>query len=221
MTTTAPATFSPTTGVPNRTVTGFRMLFEGVRTFFASHQWSESVEAGWKAREQILNQGPGGAGRIVLVHGKVPPGNVTGPYDAGTIEQPRIAQRRGSVAAGNYVDNPRPLRQWSRIVTLSVWGVDATQLDDDVAQSDAAEELLERAMQAIHSAVYIDPDNGSQTPAGLADVKWQGLVWNVVSQNFGFGRELLAYFTHAGPLYDQAIGLAYPKLAAVTPVDFD
>jgi hypothetical protein len=219
VTTQIPETFAPATGAPNRIVSGFRMMLEGVQTYFKANQWAEIVEGGWKAREQILNQGPGGAGRVVFVHGRVPAANA-GPYDAGAIEQPRIAGPRGSVAGGTYVDNPRPLRQWARIVTVSVWGVNAQALDDDVAQSEAAEELFERTLQAIHNAVFVDPDNGAQTPSGLADVKWEGLIWNVVSPNYGYGRELLGYLTHRGPIFDQAIGLAYPGVGPVKPVSF-
>ena len=212
MSSAAPATFTPSTGQRNRVVSGFRMLWEGTRTYFEANHWNETIDAGWKAREQVLNQGPGGASRVVFIHGRVPPTG-QGPYPAGTIEQPRIAQARSSLASGAYVDNPRPLRQWSRLCTLSVWGVDADQLDDDTAQSDATEELFERVVQAVHNAIYVDPDNEVETPAGLADVKWTDVIWNVVSPNYGYGRELLAYFVHKGPIYDQAIGLARPSPA--------
>jgi hypothetical protein len=152
-----------------------------------------TVAFGWRAREQILNQGPGGANRILVIPGDPQSG------DAGTLVRGKLA----SV-------NPRTLLEHDEIWTLSIWGVDNTAPVDEGKQASAAKALLELAVQAVHNAV--DPDTGD--PVGVANLRWGSVRWiNTTSTNLYFGRELQVRVTQKGPLFDQPYGVAYPDFA--------
>lgn len=200
-------------------VSGFVALVSAVQAYFDAVGVDAHVSGGWKEREQIINQGVGGANRVVFVPGRIDPA-LAAPraLDAGKITQPRIKQLSGGgdmvggSTVGRYVDNPRPLRGWDKIVSVSVWGVDTDHLDDEMAQIAATENLFESMIQGVHNGVYSD-DSGLESPTGLGDVIWDGSTWGVFAPNAQFGRELLGFFIHKGPFYDLPYGVATPKPA--------
>lgn len=186
------------------TVDGLVALVAGVKAFLAGQKVTAAVDFGWNAREKWINQGPGGGNRIVFVPGQVDPSE--GPpkvSDAGPMAQPRLK------APGN---NPRPLVQWARTVTMFVWGADTTDLEDELKQYAATVGLFEYAVQALHNAVYID-STGHARNVGLADVVFEKVMWSAMPSNQAFGRELVAYFHLDGPLFDMTIQLATPQPA--------
>lgn len=201
------------------TVSGFVALVGAVERYFDANGIDAKVAGGWKQREQILNQGIGGANRVIFVPGRLDPTvGAPRPLEAGKIVQPRIKQLSGGgdmvggSTSGRYVDNPRPLRGWEPIVSVSVWGVDNDHLDDELAQIAATVDLFEKMIQAVHNGVFAD-ESGLESPVGLADVVWEGSTWGVFSPNAQYGRELIGYFVHKGPFYDVALGVATPKPA--------
>ena len=178
---------------------GLVALSDGVRAFFAANGVAATVTpVGWRYRSFQVNQGPGGGSRVCFIPGKIDPTSPAAPkvVDAGTFEQPRLKTA-----------NPRPLAQWSKVVTLSVWGVDTSDLENDELQLAATENLLESTYQAMHAAV--DPVTGVNV--GLADVVLRDAVWTLPPVELGFGREFVAYFVHRGPLFDLPIATTTPQ----------
>ena len=170
------------------------------------------VGFGVKARSSIINQGPGGANRVIVMPGRIPP-DLDAPksVDAGSITQPRHPS--GGNARGG---KPRALRWLHSIVTVSIWGVagdgyeGGLGLGDEAAQYGATIDLLEATVQAMQVAEYKDP-TGVVTPVGLADVRFETSSWVRPPTEMGFGQELLVVFTHNGPLFDTPIGVATPQ----------
>lgn len=184
-------------------------LAAAVAQFFQANGVSAKVDFGWRARYTILNQGPGGANRVVFMPGKVPP-DVGVPK---SIEAGELGKPQQSVGF-----NPRPLMQWRQIITVSIWGVAGPSyqggagLGDEASQYAAAVDLLEATVQAVHGAVFVDPAGG-QFNVGLANVVWEDLQWVQPPNELGFGRELFVYMQHSGPLFDLPKGTATPQPA--------
>jgi hypothetical protein len=107
--------------------------------------------------------------------------------------------------------NPRPLRSWHKIVSVSIWGVDTTDTSNDELQFSATEQLLEWTVQAMQSAV--DPVTG--IAVGLADVEISDAVWTLPPVDRAFGRELVLYFVHHGPLFDAYVEHTTPQPAII------
>jgi hypothetical protein len=201
---------------------GLIALADGVREYFRANDVQAVVApVGWKYRGWQITQAPGGGSRVCFIPGKIDPTAATPPkvLDAGTFEQPRFANGGGPLpnasanpptgygrgASGQLV-RARRLLEWKKIVTLCVWAVDTTDLSSDEKQIAATENLLELTYQAIHNA--IDPVTGGNV--GLADVQLENAVWVVPPVEQAYGREIVAYFTHAGPLYDRQVAIATP-----------
>lgn len=185
---------------------GLVALADGMRSYFEANEIPAVVmPVGWKYRAFLVGQGPGGGSRVCLIPGKLDPTAGTPPKvtEAGTFKQPAFAD--AGTGGGNA--NPRRLIEWVRTVTLSVWGVDVEHLNDDEAQFHATENLLEWTYQAMHAAV--DPVTGINV--GLADVVLKDAVWVIPPVEQGFGRELVAYFEHHGPLFDLPDAIATPQ----------
>lgn len=181
-------------------IDGLVALVQGTKDFFAAQQVTAAVAFGWKAHWEQLNQGPGGANRVVFIPGRVDLSAPAAPrvIDAGTLSKPRKTH-----------DNPRELAWWHKPVTLSIWGVDTTDRNDDLKQYAATVALFEQTMQAIHGAVFTTPD-GVTHNVGLADVIWEEPRWIAPPVEMGFGRCLGVVFTHNGPLFDLAHDVALP-----------
>ena len=189
---TQPATILTAAQSPIRP--GLIALSDGVRAYFADHEVPAVVTpVGWRYRTFQTNQGPGGGSRVCLIPGKIDPaGGPPKPTDAG--------QFRGASQSANRAgpSGPRPLVTWDRLVSLSVWAVDPSDPTADELQFAATENLLEWAVLALNAAV--DPVTGQSV--GLVSVALQDAQWVTPPVERGFGRELVAWFVHSGPLYD-------------------
>jgi hypothetical protein len=133
---------------------------------------------GWKQREQILNQGGGGANRVLFL-----PGNEQG--EEGVFAQPRRTS-----------GNPRSLWKWERLLTMSVWSFDPSDPDNEEVQIAASDNLLEMSIQALQwfaSADYI-------LQKARSGARWGDKP--AMSANLPFGREVLIEFIHREPLFD-------------------
>jgi len=189
---------------------GLIALADGMRAYFEAQRIPAVVTpVGWKYRSFVINQGPGGGSRVCLIPGRIDPSSGTPPkvIEAGTFKQPMF----GDAGSNGGYANPRRLIEWDRTVSLCVWGVDTTQLDNDEAQYAALEDLVEATYQALHNAV--DPVTGINV--GLADVVLQDAVFTLPPVELAFGRELVGYFQHKGPLFDVADRIVTPKGAIV------
>lgn len=190
---------------------GLVALADGMRAYFEAHQVAATIPpVGWRYRTWQINQGPGGGSRVCLIPGKIDP-TAPGPpkvLDAGQITQPWLSTpgpRLGGPSTG--AGNPRPLRSWHKIVSLCVWGVDTTALDEDEKQLIAVENLFEWAIRAMHNAV--DPVSGLNV--GLADVELTETIWTKPPVDQAFGQEIVAYFIHHEPVFDVPIDVTTPK----------
>lgn len=104
--------------------------------YFASSKpaISAGVFVGWKQRTKQINQGPGGANRIVF------------DDDEGRSGRFSAATQPGR--------NPRPLYNWERAIRISVWAFDASDRANELKQMTAAENLVEATLQGIHQVAW-------------------------------------------------------------------
>lgn len=178
-------------------------LYSAVKDFFAAQSWNASIAFGRKARDLIINQGPGGANRVVFIPGALDP-NQTAPssVDAGEFTEPR----------GPGGTNPRRLYWWHQPATLSIWAVDTSDLTDDAKQHAALVTLIEQTMIAIRRAVYTDV-NGNKLNVGLADVRPQNAQYRAPPVNLRFGDEFFCHLDLNGPILDLTIDTTTPQPA--------
>lgn len=186
-------------------VDGLVALVAALGDYFTANKVAATVGFGLKARMAQINQGPGGASRVILIPGKIDPSPGSSKVvDGGPFSQPRHTR-----------DNPRHLAWWHKIITCSVWGVDPTKPRDELAEYAATVDLLEKTYQGLHNAVYTDPRDGSKFAVGLADLQLDGSSWVSPPTEVAFGRELVVFFTHNGPIFDRLIDTTTPQPAIV------
>jgi hypothetical protein len=169
-----------------------------VASFFAANGITAVVDVGWRKRDRQINQGPGGANRVVFT-----PSNDDG--DGGSMGPVRFPGNRN---VRDAVDSPpvatiRSLASWERLVLVSVWGVDSTDQQNESAQIEATETLLEWVVRAVHSAP------GAFAAASFGKVKW------TPPPERSFGLEARVELTFSQPIYDVPRNLVYPSAAAV------
>jgi hypothetical protein len=175
----------------------FRELVDGVRDFLQDHGVSTVVERGWKAREKIINQGPGRANRVIFAGSK--PGG-----DAGVIVGPRqVGQRTLRDEDGVPQGYMRSLGDWRRVVFVSVWAYDGDKPNDEGAQDDALYQLFLWTMRAVHAVTF---GNGV----------W-GAIAVTVPVERGFGLELRTDLTFQHQMPELPDELAFPAGEVVRP----
>ena len=188
----------PSGYVPPVPQSSLTLLFRAVQAWFTAYQVDAAVYLGLKYRD--LQDQP----RVILIDGE---------FDGTLDPRPRSAGRFRAPWQKKSVD-PRELVGWERPVTLSVRAVDKTAPDSEIAQVVATETLLEFAVQAVQNAVSTDPVTGMVYGVGQASVDWgeSKLTW--VDPGTGtqqtWGKELLVTFIYKCPLFDQALGVAFP-----------
>lgn len=178
-------------------ISGLKALVDGVRQYFLSQDYDAEVTSlGWKQRDMILNQGPGGANRIVFYPG-FEPGGRSG--SGGNLDR----DKRPSTT------NPRALLTWHKPITMSVWAVDKTDTDNDELQFEALETLLERAVQGVQFSTHQDAD-GNVTHNGLASIEWGSVRWTIPPNEMRFGQEVLVEFVQLCPIFAKTVDMAFP-----------
>lgn len=170
-------------------IAGLTALAAGMQGYFTKYAIDTVVAFGWRARSEILNQGPGGANRIVIIPGDPKSGK------AGPLKRGRQAQT-----------NPRVLFEWDALATMSIWGVDTNDTNDEKLQYAATVALLELAVRALQNAV----EPTTMTPVGVANLTLGEPSWSVDNTEMYFGRELLLPITQKGPLLDRPISTIIP-----------
>lgn len=183
---------------------GFIAAVSAVESFLEANGVSANVEVGWKRRTQQINQGSGGANRVVFT----PSADDAGA--GGALTPPRFpGQRNVRDGSSAVVANIRALLTWERKALVSVWAVDKSALTSEAAQIEAVEELFEWVVRAVHSA-----------PGAFGSVAWGDASWTVPAER-SFGLELRAGLTFSHPIFDQPRTLAHPTgavaRAAYTP----
>lgn len=186
---------------------GLVTLAQAAQIYFDQNGVPVQVAVGFGARWKLWNQGPDGANRLVFIPGDYNGDPAEKPLDEGRLYNPlKLAS-----------DNPRELVEWQRTVTISVWGVDPDQPNDEVASILATDRLLEWTVRAVNNAV--DPETGLSLGA---DRDEDGrLTWGKVTRTYppletAFGVEYLVRFEMRGPLYDVPSTTLVPTLGTLT-----
>jgi hypothetical protein len=139
-------------------------LYEAVKADFAARAIGAQVFFGLKYRDLWDTS------RVVLIDGDFNGSNVPSTLDAGTFGAPWQASST----------NPRELIGWERPLTLSIRGVDPSNPDSIVTQTQATEALIEATVQSMHNAfyTYTDPNLGVVTyPLGQNQLRWGKAKW--------------------------------------------
>jgi hypothetical protein len=124
------------------------------------------VSFGWREPNKQVNQGTGGAARVVFV-----PGDGTNAQKAGEF--------RGARNAGM---NPRPLATFVETLTVLCWAFDATDPNNERHQYRAARLLTDAVVVAIQLAWRGEAANLPGVSVGLTDPEW---VLKDVERRFG------------------------------------
>jgi hypothetical protein len=154
-------------------------LADAVRAQFVGTDVVVGV-VGRRERSKLINQSPVGANRVLFIQ---PPDGARGTL------------KRGQQAH----TEPRVLLEWTRPIILSVWSADALAPDDEEAQIEASETLLESTFQCIRRAVSPEglPFFGNLT---FGAIKEMGTPKNA---ELYYGIELQVSMTLRGPLFDR------------------
>jgi hypothetical protein len=175
-------------------------LADGVAAYFARMGLDHAVLFGWKEREKQINQGAGGANRVVFMPGAK---GGTGTAKGGTLSRDNQPTRE---------ENAQVVATRASICTVSIWAVNADSagaLYSEREQFQALDSLYTDTIVAIHAA--IDPDTGEA--AGLGAIEWGDFDWTTPPVNVAFGRELLQQFTQFSAVEAPRLSIARPQIA--------
>lgn len=172
---------------------GVRNLLNGLRSYLEGHGVTAEVAFGTKALSSQVKQGTGRANRIVLA-----------PFDekgAGgrLVEPSQVGKRDIMSMAGTPIrtGSVRALADWQRLMVVSVWAYDGSRPEDELAQEEALEDLLEWALRAIHWT-------------GFAEAVWDATTFRVQGERrFGLEVRMFLRFTH--PLFDVPTEVGHPE----------
>jgi hypothetical protein len=147
--------------------------------------------------------------RVVFIPGKFDGTNVPKPLEEGRLVPPEHTKS----------DNPRELATWERLVTCSIYTVDETDIQNDLLQISALDNLLESTLQSIYNAFTpnVKPIGGNnreygytgQASIALGDAPVTRIYPGV---EFTHGGEILFTFTQKGPLFDIPIPTVTPTV---------
>ena len=172
-------------------------LYQDVRAYFETKGRGSSVVFGRKERWIQINQGTGGANRVVFIPGRLKgeDGALIGVDGPGEI-----------VKAG--VVTPRALFLQSKIVTISIWAANETNDPsasvDEVSQQQEIEQMFEWVIRGVR-----------RSPAGAANAEWGALAYNSAPNEIRFGTEYLAELEVGTQYFDDAPGIVTIESIAV------
>jgi len=179
---------------------GLLAAADAVAAYFVANGVTAVTDVGWRKRTQGVNQGAGGANRVLFS-----PSDDSG--DGGELAPPRFPGARQLRVAADQppLASIRSLANWNRKVTLSIWAVDPdpTKRAVERAQIAATETLLEWTVRAVHSA-----------PGCFAAVKFGKAKWTVPAER-SFGLEILVGLEFSQPIFDVPNQTFFPNSAAV------
>ena len=110
-------------------------LLQGIRSYFQANGVTTAVFFGFKERTKSVNQGKGGANRIVVIPGRFP------NHEDGEL-----------VAPTGTGGNPRRLMSQELITTLSLWAVAADNGNEEQTEQ-AIDDMKENVISAIQSTL--------------------------------------------------------------------
>lgn len=178
-------------------VDGLTWLSGAVRAELEALRTTAAVSVGWKEASQQINQGEGGANRIVFV-----PSRKNGA--GGELVAPKTpGDREVKDATGKVVAYVRAIRDWKRAIEISVWAYDSDAPEDEDKQQAATVKLFEKLLQATTRTA----------PTALV---FGSTDWVRPELERQFGRSLVVQCTFQYPLFDVPVELAFPENVAVT-----
>lgn len=142
-------------------------LYDDVVERFATESPTVKIDFGWKAPAKQVNQGEGGASRVVFVPGA----------------EGKIGQYNGARRAGR---NPRPLATLVERLTVYVWAFDGSDPHDDRTQYRAAKLLH----NAVVRAIQLSMRSGSLANLPASGVAFEEPTWILSKVERRFGAEL-------------------------------
>lgn len=165
---------------------GLLFLADGVQAYLDDHNVGTKVFATFN-REHFrqINQGEGTANRIVFLFG-------------GDDDDEELGNLTGARQNSGHGRNPRELFTWEKRGVMSVWAVDADNIDDERKQIAAIETLLEWSIRATQAVA-------------AADLEWTGMRVGKKNQERRYGTQLLLDFMHKGPLFDVTYDVVFPQ----------
>jgi len=161
-------------------------LVDSVRSQFVARGIVASVAVGWRAHAKTA----AGAARVVFEPSEDGRG--------GRLLQPGQAGKR-DLGSGLRA---RALADWERAVTVYCWAIDVACPNDQRAQIETVETLLENVVRAVQTCQ-------------AANVKWGAVSWPVSPVERVAGAEVSAAFVLTSPLYDWEIETGFPETVAV------
>lgn len=189
---------------PIRVQSGVSKMLDDLAAFFDAHDVKATVTLGWKERTKQVNQGPGGAARVVFV-----PSDEEG--DGGAIAP--TAKYPGDLpvldAGGNTIGVARISATWQRTLVMSVWAHDATRRDDERAQIEAVEDLFRMAIVGLR-AVTMKTGAGQTIPGVVQLVRFSKVVWTTKPTELRNGAELRCWIDVTVPLYEPPREALFP-----------
>jgi len=173
-------------------------LFADVRDYVATKNAGTAVLFGLKERTIQINQGSGGANRIVFIPGRLPggeAGELEGVDGPGEPNLPKVG--------GDPQVKPRALFLHGKLATISIWAAntdnDPSARVDELAQDAAIEQMLEWVIRGVKRSV-----------AGAANAEWGPLRYNMSPIETKFGVELLVELTVGTQYFDDVPNIVYP-----------
>jgi hypothetical protein len=138
-------------------------LYLAVQRYFEAYGICAKVYLGLRERDRWDPT------RVVIIDGEYDGSNTPRPRNAGTFGAPTQAK--------SY--NPRELVSWDRPITISIKAADPKRIDDEVAQEEATEGLIEQTIQAIWNAMSTQQPSGAYQGIGQANIDWEGskCIW--------------------------------------------
>ncbi len=165
-------------------IAGLITLVAGVRTYFTSRGYTASVAVGWKPATYRINEGPGGANRVVFI-----PSNPNGKGGRITIAQKT-----------HTLPGPEPIGTWEQVGVASFWAADASSqaaLADEEKQFEAVNTLFEKTVEAVRAVAH-------------AAFVWGDTEWVLDPLEHSFGRELRVGFQLKSALFDRDYAIKTP-----------
>lgn len=147
-------------------------FYDDVAEYFATVDPGVSVQFGAIARWEQLNQGTGGANRIVIVPGRLPDGD-DGDVDAAPGPGEHIDPDTHAIV-------PRMIAAQPRFITISVWAAADGATPSARERHEVLEQLIERTLRA-----------GNHSLANLANGQWGRGRYNRNPAELRFGDEYL------------------------------
>jgi hypothetical protein len=200
---------------------GIVALFRDVAGYIETH-WPEldrpAVLFGWRERQKQINEGVGGANRIVMVPGELEgadgtPEGIDGPGDneGGTFPGATVLDGvplPQAITQSTITPHPRGLFSQVKLVTFSLWcgaGDTPDAVVDELAAQDAIETMQEWLYRAVQSS-----------SVGKANGTWRKHTYNRKPNEMRFGTEYLMALEVLTPYFDRDNVVIYPSAATVT-----